>query len=187
MNQENPGVPTILGINFSGADPNAAPVMDGKILPRRIGEANLRLRDLIGDEREAEEAQERGAQFLETLPWVADAIPHSEILSTAPPADSFVRLYRNSYYEGRWADSTSILGVEVRMKPNHMLRTDPRGVGHGSPYMYDRHVPIIFMGPGIQPGVSAEPVRTVDLAPTLSAFLGIPYPEDLDGRVLINR
>lgn len=54
---------------------------------------------------------------------------------------------------------------------------------HGSPYAYDTHVPFIVLAPGL-PGQIAEPVLTVDLAPTLAALLAVPVPDDLDGRDL---
>jgi arylsulfatase A-like enzyme len=44
---------------------------------------------------------------------------------------------------------------------------------------------LIFMAPGVAAGRSAEPVRTVDMAPTLAELAGILYPEGLDGRPLI--
>lgn len=55
---------------------------------------------------------------------------------------------------------------------------------HGSVYDYDSHVPLIFSGFGIKPGKIDEPVRTVDIAPTLAALLGIKPLEALDGVVL---
>jgi arylsulfatase A-like enzyme len=55
---------------------------------------------------------------------------------------------------------------------------------HGSPYDYDSHVPLIFYGAGVRPGRHAEFVRTVDLAPTLAAMLGVQPTERVDGRDL---
>ncbi len=57
---------------------------------------------------------------------------------------------------------------------------------HGSPREYDSHVPLIFAGAGIEPGVHAQFVRTVDLAPTLAAILGVKPLERLDGLVLMD-
>ncbi len=55
---------------------------------------------------------------------------------------------------------------------------------HGSPYRYDRHVPLFFLGHGISAGTSDAAVRTVDLAPTLASVLGLEVPEDVAGEVL---
>ena len=55
---------------------------------------------------------------------------------------------------------------------------------HGSPYDYDTHVPLIFVGPWFIPGRYAEFARTVDLAPTLAEIAGVKPSENLDGVVL---
>lgn len=55
---------------------------------------------------------------------------------------------------------------------------------HGSPHDYDAHVPLIFYGPGFTTGRFTDAVRTVDLAPTLAARLGVRPLETLDGKVL---
>jgi len=60
----------------------------------------------------------------------------------------------------------------------------PTGTGHGSPYWYDRWVPLIFFGQGIEAGRSDTAVFTVDVAPTLAGLSGIPVPDGLDGRRL---
>jgi predicted AlkP superfamily pyrophosphatase or phosphodiesterase len=56
---------------------------------------------------------------------------------------------------------------------------------HGSPYDQDAHVPIIFYGPWAQPGRYTEFARTVDIAPTLAAMIGVTPTEKLDGLVLV--
>ena len=55
---------------------------------------------------------------------------------------------------------------------------------HGSPRAYDSHVPLILAGAGVKPGVYAQPVRTVDLAPTLAALARATLGERTDGTVL---
>lgn len=44
---------------------------------------------------------------------------------------------------------------------------------------------LIAAGPGIQAHVPLDDARIVDLAPTLLHLLGVPAPEDMDGRVLV--
>jgi len=55
-------------------------------------------------------------------------------------------------------------------------------INHETTYWYDRHVPILFLGAGVQSGVSDAPVYTVDFAPTLAGLAGVIVPDDLDGR-----
>jgi hypothetical protein len=55
---------------------------------------------------------------------------------------------------------------------------------HGSPHDLDAHIPMLFMGSRFVPGRYAQPVRSVDIAPTLAAVLGIDPTEAVDGRVL---
>jgi predicted AlkP superfamily pyrophosphatase or phosphodiesterase len=63
--------------------------------------------------------------------------------------------------------------------------TRPRtyGATHGSPYYYDQHVPILFMGYGIQAGEYFGAVAPEDIAPTLAALCGITL-STRDGHVL---
>ncbi len=55
--------------------------------------------------------------------------------------------------------------------------------GHGSPWNYDRRVPMIFWWPGASGFEQPLPVETVDIAPTLAALLGVKTTT-VDGRCL---
>ena len=55
--------------------------------------------------------------------------------------------------------------------------------GHGSPWNYDRRVPMLFWWPGASGFEQSLPVETVDIAPTLAGLLHIPAPP-VDGRCL---
>lgn len=55
---------------------------------------------------------------------------------------------------------------------------------HGMPHDPDANVPVLFWGAGVAPGQFADEVRTVDMAPTLAAILGVKPTEALDGVVL---
>ncbi len=58
------------------------------------------------------------------------------------------------------------------------------GTTHFSPYAYDRHVPVLFMGPGIRPGRYHISIEPNDIAPTLATMLDIQTPSGSSGRVL---
>ena len=60
----------------------------------------------------------------------------------------------------------------------------PVTVMHGSPWNYDTHVPIIFMGPGVKPGKVHRQVQPADVVPTLAALLGMTAPASAQGEVL---
>ena len=61
---------------------------------------------------------------------------------------------------------------------------EDKGTSHGTPFVYDTHVPILFMGPGIKPGQYDQTVAVVDIAPTLALLLAIEPPGGAVGRVL---
>ena len=134
---------------------------------------------------EAEEAEgvtpTEVAAALEELDYVAEAWTHAE-LSSGAPADSFAELERHSLYPGRAREEISRWGVEVRFDPYFLDRE--LGSGHGTPYWYDRNVPLLFYGPGVTAGRDSTRASTVDFAPTLARLLGIPFPQDLDGAPL---
>jgi predicted AlkP superfamily pyrophosphatase or phosphodiesterase len=60
----------------------------------------------------------------------------------------------------------------------------PVKVMHGSPWRYDTHVPLIFMGPGISSITVHRRVHPVDVAPTLAALLGMTPPGSAQGTPL---
>lgn len=82
-------------------------------------------------------------------------------------------------------DPTRSGDVLVAFKPMTALASPrPYGVaGHGSPHDYDRRVPLLFWGPW-KAGERTEPVRTIDLAPTLACALGIHPSTTVDGKAL---
>jgi predicted AlkP superfamily pyrophosphatase or phosphodiesterase len=127
------------------------------------------------------EDQEAAKQAILDLPFVATAYTFEEIES-GQPVDSFAVLIANSHSRSRIVHVEARSGVYARLREN-VLRTSTQAT-HGSPYLYDRHVPLIFLGGQVPSGVSTEPVATVDVAPTLARLVGVDAPNDLDGRVL---
>ena len=104
---------------------------------------------------------------------------HSQLLSDEPSNDPYIELFRNSFFQPRSPHLT------VLVKKYTYLEPYVGGTGHGTPYDYDRHVPIVFMGPDIEPGVYPDPCGPQDIAPTLAKLLGLDYPREKDSRLLL--
>ncbi|HEX8178734.1 MAG TPA: alkaline phosphatase family protein [Pyrinomonadaceae bacterium] len=56
---------------------------------------------------------------------------------------------------------------------------------HGTPYLYDTHVPVIIMGRGVAAGSYQQAATPADIAPTLASVLRVQPPSNSTGRVLI--
>jgi hypothetical protein len=116
-------------------------------------------------------------------PGVA-AIYRAEELRDRPATQSPAhRAMANSYFPGRSGD------LFILPKPYWLLDGTPLGkprsygTGHGVPYNYDQHVPVLLMGFGIQPGQYFQSITPADIAPTFAALCGITL-SSRDGHVL---
>ena len=81
-------------------------------------------------------------------------------------------------------------GFNVRRSPDLQFIPDPYWIvanavtSHGTPFDYDSHVPVIFMGTGIKAGEYHQSIAVNDIAPTLATILAIETPSGSVGRVL---
>lgn len=69
-------------------------------------------------------------------------------------------------------------------RPYTLIDDEPTGTSHGSSWSYDAHVPLLWLGPAVQPGTRHGRASVADIAPTLSTILGIVQPAASTGRVL---
>ena len=116
-------------------------------------------------------------ESLEAEPGIARVWTREEILK-GKNSEPMATLYRNSWSPELTGD------LALQAKRDCLLGPRNLGTTHGSPYLYDRAVPLIFFGPGIEPGQVSGPAATIDIAPTLAALLEIEVPPDLQGRSL---
>lgn len=87
-------------------------------------------------------------------------------------------LLDHGYHQKRSGDVIYVLN------PSVIASSSRTGTTHGSGLNYDTHAPLIFYGNGIKHGSSLERTEIVDIAPTISALLGIPFPNGATGRPL---
>lgn len=57
-----------------------------------------------------------------------------------------------------------------------------KGTGHGNPWTYDTHIPVLFYGWGIQSGNSVREIHITDIAPTISMLLNMRLPSGATGQ-----
>ncbi len=91
--------------------------------------------------------------------------------------DFIAQAEMNGYFPARSGD------LNVVFEPGYV--PGAHGTNHFSPYAYDRHVPVLFMGPGIKAGRYEAAIQPNDIAPTLATMLDIQTPSGSSGRVLV--
>jgi predicted AlkP superfamily pyrophosphatase or phosphodiesterase len=112
------------------------------------------------------------------LPHIARAYSSDELLGgqAAAEGDFVGRAAQFGFYPPRSADLVLI------PEPYYMFYA--QGTTHAAAFSYDAHVPLIFYGPGVHPGIHHEPVTINDVAPTLSVMFGVETPSGSSGRAL---
>ena len=149
----------------------------GNWVAGKSGPAPYFNRDLIREKKlDPAEVQEVAALAVRELPhifrvYTREQLRHGQILE-----DRVGRRVGNSFHNQRGSD------LFIIAEPYWVF--EKSGASHGSPFNYDSHVPVIFMGQGIQPGRYDRAIAVNDVAPTLAAILEIETPSGAEGRVL---
>ncbi|RMG95790.1 MAG: hypothetical protein D6705_12865 [Deltaproteobacteria bacterium] len=112
------------------------------------------------------------AEALRRREDVADVFTWDELSGAAPPKRRFGRAVFRSFHPERSPDLWVV-------PAKGSLVIDYPGTTHGTPYAWDRQVPIAVVGPGIEPARTALHVETVLVAPLLAHLAGVRTPSDL--------
>ena len=133
--------------------------------------------DLIESKKlDRAEVQETAAVALRKLPHAFRVFTGEELTTGRVRVDFVTTAFLHGYVAGRSAD------IMFLADPFYVFAAS--GATHGTPYNYDTHVPVIFMGSGIKPGKYYGRVAVNDIAPTLASILGVQFPSGSVGRVL---
>lgn len=124
-----------------------------------------------------EDAQRIAVAAAAEVPGVYVAFTRAQIMEGRLPQWSWTPLIVNGFHPSLSGD------LMVFENPGDYFGSGT-GTGHGSPWFYDSHVPILMRGPGITPGTYTRKVATADIAPTLSYLLGIEPPTGCLGTIL---
>jgi predicted AlkP superfamily pyrophosphatase or phosphodiesterase len=118
--------------------------------------------------------------YLRAQPGVYDAFTREESMML-PPEYPYIAEIRRGLHPRRSGD------ILYQLDPAWHADDKAFGKGgttHGSPYPYDTHVPLIWYGWNLKPGVSFAPVSITDIAPTLAAILRVMEPNGCQGKVI---
>jgi len=120
------------------------------------------------------------ADEVRALPGFSAAYSRSDLMAGRYSATPDAERVEGAFHPERSGD------VIVVADPWWFLDKEPQANSamHGSLYRYDTHVPLMLAGPGIEPGVIDRAVAPRDLAPTISAYLGIAPPSGSIGELL---
>jgi hypothetical protein len=123
-----------------------------------------------------EEVQQIAAQDVAAIPHVARVYTGAQLAAGRAEWDPVSRRIMNGYDPRRSGD------LYILLEPYWIFGTI--ATTHGSPFIYDSHIPLIFAGPGIRAGTYYQSVVPFDIAPTISNLLGIEFPSGSTGRIL---
>ncbi len=110
------------------------------------------------------------------LPHVFRVFTYDQLIEGSVTPDLVGRMMMDGFNARRGAD------LSIVLDPYWIFAGS--GTTHGSPFGYDAHVPVIFMGAGIRAGRYDGSIAVNDIAPTLATMLGIETPSGSVGRVL---
>lgn len=135
-------------------------------------------RTLIQDSKiSLESFQNDVAQFLLQFTGVTNVVT-STMLQKTNYSDGIFQKMQNSFHQKRSGD------ILINLEPGWTEAIDA-STGHNSPYSYDSHVPLAFYGWKINRRTIYDPIDITDLAPTLSMFLDIAYPNASQGKPIV--
>lgn len=115
--------------------------------------------------------------YLLTQPYILAAYDKEQIMVSGNPM-GMLPMLQNGFFYQRCGD------VTIVFNSGYLGGQSGTGTTHGSPYRYDTNVPMLWYGKGINQGTDYSEVNVSDIAPTLSAILGIQSPSGSVGKVI---
>ncbi len=118
------------------------------------------------------------AERLRTVRGISAAYTRQQIQSGQLPNTRQAQFVTNGFNPERCGE---IVVLSDQFFYNSRSKT---GTTHGTGFNYDTHVPMVFAGAHIKPGIYTDRADVRDIAPTLSFLLGITAPASSEGRIL---
>jgi predicted AlkP superfamily pyrophosphatase or phosphodiesterase len=146
------------------------------LLPSAPNMQYFNLELIVTKKLDRAEVERTAAEAVLTENHIARVYTRTQLLQSNVQQDSISRAFSLGFYGSRSGD------ILILQDPYYLFEAS--GTSHGTPYDYDTHVPVIFLGTGIKPGNYQRRIAVNDIAPTLAELLGVEQPAGSIGRVL---
>jgi predicted AlkP superfamily pyrophosphatase or phosphodiesterase len=151
----------------------------GKWIAAGLSELIYLDRNLIESRKlRLDEVQDFAAKTLMSVPHIERVFTSEDLRHGRIAPDPIAQRVAKGFHERRGAD------LYLVFESFWLDGSGTSGTSHGQPYNYDSHVPLVFLSPLVKPGAYHGRAAVYDIAPTLSAILGIEPPSAAFGRVL---
>lgn len=114
--------------------------------------------------------------FMLKQEYITNLVDLEEVAESSLQSDLKER-YINGYYPKRSGD------FQIVYNPA-WVEDFEKGTTHGTPYTYDTHIPLVWMGWKVKHGETTVPAYMTDIAPTIAALLHIQEPNGTVGKVI---
>ena len=108
-------------------------------------------------------------EWLQARPEIARTVAVSRLDNCRE--DELCQLIRNVTFKGRSGEMYVVGSRDSFVSLNPPIYA----ASHGSPYLRDRRVPVLFYGMDLKPQVVERPITPRHIAPTLASALGLPH------------
>lgn len=150
--------------------------MDSIVLAAANGQLYLNLEEIKKRGLSQVLLEDKVVELIEKAPAVANAIPTRRLGVAVLPEAIKSRLIKGQNFE-RGGD----IVVVLKSGWKHGSLT---GASHSHWNPYDAHIPLVWMGWGIEQGKTNRTVNMTDIAPTIAAMLRIQMPSGNVGSVI---
>ncbi|MDZ4796727.1 MAG: alkaline phosphatase family protein [Bryobacteraceae bacterium] len=123
-----------------------------------------------------EEVENVAAAAVRAIPHIYRVYTRTQLRMGSVLDDFVDKRVRAGYHSERGSD------LFVVSEPYYLFEAS--GTSHGTPYNYDSHVPVIFLGAPFKAGKYHSKIAVNDVAPTLATLLEVETPSGAAGRVL---
>ena len=145
----------------------------------------LNLKRIDSLKLDVQEVADFAANELRKWPEVKTVLTRQELISGASRTDFWGEMLHNGFDLQRSGELIFLL------QPGYLSREhdEPKahqGTSHGTAFNYDTHVPLLWYGKGIEPGLQIfDPIEITDIAPTLIHILNLQRSGSMIGQPIL--